>query len=1508
MSSLINLINKKSSARINSSIFFVLVILLLVPFISALLTQINANNWRFDSDNHEWRVRQGAKIGWSPAGEMSNINDAFYTGVLRLRYTNATTTELINLQTEATMSCVNASGSDAGGSFDKINCTGTINPLNSEVDVNVSYKIYSDSIRIVYGVTQQNVGNANFTNTKIRWDLTSHNLSGSPENDIVIINSTRSYDLNAGTIEENITDKFKLDTHNPNFYEIVFKDADETDSSRIGSQLFGVNFTKDGIGDSIKNPTAIIKQYTDDTDTDVKFLAGFGDFNTGSVISYDYIAGGDPEEVFFARGLASSQTDCTVNLNLSTSAGSADTQVDMTGTQTRCWDTDLLTEDRDAGFWVANLFTRNVGGGGTNADVNVSIQIVNATGFPSETIGTCVFTAPGNMENICNITGVGSKTLTADRIRYQIQRITGDKALRIRYDGALGGSFDSRLIVPIVTVGDVESPQWFDNRSNGTFISTPILHNVRWTDVTALSGYIFSFDNGSGVFINDSFVGMIGTANWSNVTKIINSTKATTIQWRVYANDSGGFLNATDIFSYITTGYGNLEVNITSPINNLEVNVTQLFQINSTVSCVGNVGDICGTVQALARYNLTANPDTRINTTSGANPFFVVGGTGEWNLTSAVVFADSVAQQDAVGVGMFFSDNGTRLYESGTGSNLIYQSICSEAWNISTCSADTTRATADANPNGMHFKTDGTELYESTNTNLYRATCSTAWDIDSCTANGSIGVQDASPSDIFFRDDGTRMYELGSNTGNIYQYECSVAWNLTSCTFSSISIVTQDSVPSDMFFKSDGTRLYYSGTTADLIYEHTCSDSWNISSCDYFNVNISTQDDNPGAIFFKPDGTRLYEMARTDTTFYQYALTPGEAVAENPFTSSETLEVGEGETFNWTVNVTNSSTVSFLVDVFFNSSFGNSLVPDNSTDDRRVDLNPSVIVIVPQWFDNRSNGTFISTPVLHSVNWTDVTALSGYVFSFDNGSGVFVNDSFVGMIGVSNWSNVTKTINSTKGTTIQWRIYANNSANNFNVTDIFSYITTGYGNLEVNITSPLDNLEVNATQIFHINSTVTCVGNTGDICGTVKSFARYNLTANPDTFINITGGANPFYIYGSANISSASLVSPTIASQDDTGGGMWFSSNGTRLYEVGRQVGGDFYQYSCTEAWNLTTCTYDTITIASQDAIPSGMSFSDDGTRMYEIGDADLMYEYICSTAWGLDTCSFNISIATQDTTPTGMFFGYDGQRLYEIGRDGGGDIYQYTCTNSWTLGSCTYDTVSIATQDPTTSDLFFSRSGAELFELGSGNDIIYQYDCNDGWDLSSCNHNGATISTQGATPNAIFIKPDGKRLYEYARDGGGLFYQLNLTPTSALDNPQTSSQTLEIGESETFNWTVNVTNTTTVSFLVDVFFNSSFGNSLVPNNNTNDRRVDLNPTGVVADSCVCPSINTNWELDLTDSCQIFTDCNIGDGNITFINTGNATFNATITAKFMNPPPDSDGVLFIGAQCLVNLG
>lgn len=124
-----------------------------------------------------------------------------------------------------------------------------------------------------------------------------------------------------------------------------------------------------------------------------------------------------------------------------------------------------------------------------------------------------------------------------------------------------GTSFDNagdRVWVDFVKVlvgylKDVDAPNWSSNSTNSTLAGSTVSHNVFWTDDVGFSGYIFSFNNGNGTFYNDTWTSMPAT-NWTNISKVANSTAGSIINWTVYVNDSANNWNVTSNFNYTTTG------------------------------------------------------------------------------------------------------------------------------------------------------------------------------------------------------------------------------------------------------------------------------------------------------------------------------------------------------------------------------------------------------------------------------------------------------------------------------------------------------------------------------------------------------------------------------------------------------------------------------------------------------------------------------------------------------------------------------------------------------------------------------------------------------------------------------------------------------------------------------------------------------------------------------------------------------------------------------------------
>ena len=110
---------------------------------------------------------------------------------------------------------------------------------------------------------------------------------------------------------------------------------------------------------------------------------------------------------------------------------------------------------------------------------------------------------------------------------------------------------------------------------NFTFVAVPILFtnaginntpprqndtvniNITITSEKNLNGFIFSWDNGTGTFKNDSFVDLTDESTTTinvSVNKTIEVEQGITIRYKWFANDTGGTMGNSTIFSFLVAG------------------------------------------------------------------------------------------------------------------------------------------------------------------------------------------------------------------------------------------------------------------------------------------------------------------------------------------------------------------------------------------------------------------------------------------------------------------------------------------------------------------------------------------------------------------------------------------------------------------------------------------------------------------------------------------------------------------------------------------------------------------------------------------------------------------------------------------------------------------------------------------------------------------------------------------------------------------------------------------
>ncbi len=130
--------------------------------------------------------------------------------------------------------------------------------------------------------------------------------------------------------------------------------------------------------------------------------------------------------------------------------------------------------------------------------------------------------------------------------------------------------------------------------------------------------------------------------------------------------------------------------------------------------------------------------------------------------------------------------------------------------------------------------------------------------------------------------------------------------------------------------------------------------------------------------------------------------------------------------------------------------------------------------IPPTYSNNQTNTTVVGAFTLFSILYDDETELEpdgDWVFSTNN-TGVWVNDSAVSFTATPEWANVTKTLNTTYGTVIGYRWYANDSAGNWNNTEIYVLTVSDQTAPSVILNSPVDNYN-SASNSITFNGTVS---------------------------------------------------------------------------------------------------------------------------------------------------------------------------------------------------------------------------------------------------------------------------------------------------------------------------------------------------------------------------------------------------------------------------------------------------
>ena len=202
----------------------------------------------------------------------------------------------------------------------------------------------------------------------------------------------------------------------------------------------------------------------------------------------------------------------------------------------------------------------------------------------------------------------------------------------------------------------------------------------------------------------------------------------------------------------------------------------------------------------------------------------------------------------------------------GEGGQEVNKYNLSEDWNITSSTFDGPPldiSGVDSAPSGIFFKEDGKKMYITGwgIDYVHEFNLSLAWNISSALylQNFSVASQDNLPSGIFIKPDGLKMYISGGGANSIHEYDLSEAWNVSSASYlQNFSVASRETFVMSVFFNATGNKMYMIGTSNDSVHEFDLSEDWNVTSAIWNQANSLAPYPTIQGLFFKSEGDKMY--------------------------------------------------------------------------------------------------------------------------------------------------------------------------------------------------------------------------------------------------------------------------------------------------------------------------------------------------------------------------------------------------------------------------------------------------------------------------------------------------------------------------------------------------------------------------------------------------------------------------------------------------------------------------
>jgi hypothetical protein len=606
-------------------------------------------------------------------------------------------------------------------------------------------------------------------------------------------------------------------------------------------------------------------------------------------------------------------------------------------------------------------------------------------------------------------------------------------------------------------------PMWYDNSTNGTFAGTVVKHNVRWSSDAGLSGYVFSFYNG---------------ANWTDGDCSSYSTQG---QCEGY----GCTWNARAVPTYY-------------------VNTTDSTWIDQSGTGQRIVNNLTWTAELDSKYLVMAYGDMRFNLTTAQGIIQIYQGATEQFY---------VADRPAVASTEFVPFSAMQIY-NGTGASVTYDI------RESGSAANTRISTRNTRIIALRLDNLNNAQYNYTYNTAETANVDNNWD-NAGKGSDYEEVTFAPPTDGYYliwaqasADSGSATsscsWRVSTDSGEYIPYlqGGEASWSYAREQDRNSNERVEFSIAAVRYFNSSQThRVRMSFADNDT----TASADWRDRSIVVFRLSD---------VF--PYWLNSTTIAETSTALQTFV---NDSVVSVPSGNDGNYLIIGSQALRGSVNNADFEQQLSISDMSYGiRAWRPYIVLDYMADTFISNYTGST----PFWTANQlrrqdASGTvYVKNSEMAAIN---ITRQIDYCTGVPNYE--FKNDSWVSFSGTGNWSNVTKLVNDTSGALIKWKVYANDTADNWNTTAVFSYSTintypqpqftpptlpnqstTGNDWIEVNVSADQD-LDTCILEWNGVNETIAV---SGSVCYANKT----SLLEGPYYFsvyvnnsignINVTGG------------------------------------------------------------------------------------------------------------------------------------------------------------------------------------------------------------------------------------------------------------------------------------------------------------------------------------------------------------------------------------------------------------------